>query len=42
VKIKHTRYALSTMLLVDLICVAAAIFVCMAFFQLSGGPPAAP
>ena len=34
VKIKNTRYALSTMLLIDLICVCAAIFVCLAFFQL--------
>jgi spore maturation protein SpmA/spore maturation protein SpmB len=34
VKIKNTRYALSTMLLVDLICVFAAIFVCLAFFKL--------
>src|SRR6478609_6424222 len=34
VKIKNTRYALSTMLLVDLICVFAAIFVCVAFFKL--------
>ena len=42
VKIKHTRYALSTMLIVDLICVFAAIFVCLAFFQLSAGAPAAP
>jgi spore maturation protein SpmA/spore maturation protein SpmB len=42
VKIKHTRYALSTMLLVDLICVCAAIFVCLAFFQLPAGAPAAP
>jgi spore maturation protein SpmA/spore maturation protein SpmB len=32
VKIKNTRYALSTMLLVDLICVIAAIGVCMLFF----------
>src|SRR5436189_748457 len=42
VKIKHTRYALSTMLIVDLICLCAAIFVCLAFFQLSAGAPAAP
>ena len=35
VKIRHTRYALSTMLLVDLICVVAAIFVCAAFFPFS-------
>src|SRR6266403_2444205 len=34
VKIKNTRYALSTMLLVDLICVFAAIFVSVAFFTL--------
>jgi spore maturation protein SpmA/spore maturation protein SpmB len=39
VKIKDTRYALSTMLLVDLICVFAAIFVCLAFFELQGGAP---
>jgi spore maturation protein SpmA/spore maturation protein SpmB len=32
VKIKDTRYTLSTMLLVDLVCVIAAIFVCMVFF----------
>ena len=39
VKIKNTRYALSTMLLVDLICVFAAIFVCLVFFQLQAGAP---
>ncbi len=32
VKIKDTRYTLSTMLLVDLVCVIAAIAVCMVFF----------
>ena len=32
VKVKNTRYTLSTMLLVDLICVIAAIFVCTLFF----------
>ncbi len=32
VKIKNTRYTLSTMLLVDLICVIAAVFVCLLFF----------
>jgi spore maturation protein SpmB len=32
VKVKNTRYTLSTMLLVDLICVVAAIFVCTLFF----------
>jgi len=32
VKIKNTRYTLSTMLLVDLICVIAAIFICSLFF----------
>ena len=32
IKIKDTRYTLSTMLLVDLICVIAAIFVCSLFF----------
>jgi spore maturation protein SpmA/spore maturation protein SpmB len=34
VKIKNTRYALSTMLFVDLICVFAAVFICLIFFQL--------
>ena len=33
VKIKNTRYTLSTMLLVDLICVIAAIGVCLVFFK---------
>lgn len=32
IKIKDTRYTLSTMLLVDLICVIAAIFICGLFF----------
>ena len=32
VKIKDTRYTLSSMLLVDFICVVAAILVCMVFF----------
>jgi spore maturation protein SpmA/spore maturation protein SpmB len=32
VKVKNTRYTLSTMLLVDLICVIAAIVVCSMFF----------
>ncbi len=32
IKIKNTRYTLSTMLLVDLICVLAAIFICLLFF----------
>jgi len=32
VKIKNTRYTLSTMLLVDLICVVTAVFVCLLFF----------
>ena len=41
VKIKHTRYAISTMLLVDLVCVCAAIFVCLMFFQLPAGVPPA-
>src|SRR5947209_15177187 len=41
VKIKHTRYALSTMLLVDLICVFAAVFICLVFFQLHVPVPAA-
>ena len=41
VKIKNTRYALSTMLLVDLICVCAAVGVCLTFFQLPGVSPAA-
>jgi spore maturation protein SpmA len=33
VKIKNTRYTLSTMLLVDLVCVIAAVFVCALFFK---------
>src|SRR5947209_6527021 len=41
VKIKDTRYALSTMLLVDLICVFAAVFICLVFFQLHVPVPAA-
>lgn len=32
IKVKNTRYTLSTMLLVDLICVIAAIFLCLLFF----------
>jgi len=32
VKIKNTRYTLSTMLLVDLVCVIAAVLVCTMFF----------
>jgi len=32
VKVKNTRYTLSTMLLVDLICVVTAVFVCLLFF----------
>ncbi len=32
VKIKNTRYTLSTMLLVDLICVITAVLVCLLFF----------
>lgn len=32
VKIKNTRYTLSTMLLVDLVCVITAVFVCLMFF----------
>ncbi len=32
VKVKNTRYTLSTMLLVDLVCVVAAILVCSLFF----------
>ncbi len=32
VKVKNTRYTLSTMLLVDLICVIAAVLVCSMFF----------
>jgi spore maturation protein SpmA/spore maturation protein SpmB len=32
IKVKNTRYTLSTMLLVDLICVIAAIVVCSMFF----------
>jgi len=41
VQIKNTRYALSTMLLVDLICVFAAVFVSLAFFPLAASIPAA-
>lgn len=33
VKVKNTRYTLSTMLLVDLICVITAVFVCLLFFR---------
>lgn len=33
VKVKNTRYTLSTMLLVDLVCVIAAVFVCAIFFK---------
>lgn len=32
IKVKNTRYTLGTMLLVDLICVFAAIFLCLLFF----------
>lgn len=32
IKVKNTRYTLSSMLLVDLICVIAAIFLCLLFF----------
>jgi spore maturation protein SpmB len=32
IRVKNTRYTLGTMLLVDLVCVFAAIFVCMLFF----------
>jgi spore maturation protein SpmB len=32
VKIKNTRYALSTMLLVDLICIVAGVFISKLFF----------
>jgi spore maturation protein SpmA/spore maturation protein SpmB len=32
IKVKNTRYTLSTMLWVDLICVLAAIFICYLFF----------
>jgi spore maturation protein SpmA/spore maturation protein SpmB len=32
IKVKNTRYTLSTMLLVDLVCVLAAIFICLLFF----------
>jgi spore maturation protein SpmA/spore maturation protein SpmB len=41
VKIKNTRYALSTMLLVDLICVFAAVFICLVFFQMPAAVPTA-
>lgn len=33
VKVKNTRYTLSTMLLVDLVCVIAAVLVCAMFFR---------
>ena len=33
VKVKNTRYTLSTMLLVDLVCVITAIFICLIFFR---------
>jgi len=32
IRVKNTRYTLGTMLLVDLVCVFAAIFVCLLFF----------
>lgn len=32
ISVKNTRYTLGTMLLVDLVCVFAAIFVCLLFF----------
>jgi spore maturation protein SpmA/spore maturation protein SpmB len=32
IKIKNTRYTLSSMLLVDLVCIIAAIFLCLLFF----------
>ncbi|MBN8835823.1 MAG: spore maturation protein [Sphingobacteriia bacterium] len=32
IKIKNTRYTLSTMLLVDLICAISAVLICMLFF----------
>ena len=32
IKVKNTRYTLSTMLLVDLVCIIAAIFLCLLFF----------
>jgi len=32
IKVKDTRYTLSTMLLVDFICVVAAVLVCSLFF----------
>ena len=32
IKVKNTRYTLSTMLLVDLICVITAVLVCLLFF----------
>jgi spore maturation protein SpmB len=41
VQIKNTRYALSTMLLVDLICVFAAVFVSLVFFPLAAPVPGA-
>jgi spore maturation protein SpmB len=32
INVKNTRYTLGAMLLVDLVCVFAAIFVCLLFF----------
>ena len=32
IKVKNTRYTLGAMLLVDLVCVFAAIFMCLLFF----------
>lgn len=32
IKVKNTRYTLTTMLLVDLVCVVAGIFICLLFF----------
>src|SRR5262249_8213812 len=41
VNIKNTRYSLCTILIVDLICVFAAIFICLAFFELYVSAPGA-
>jgi spore maturation protein SpmA/spore maturation protein SpmB len=33
IKVKNIRYTLSTMLLIDLVCVVTAVFVCLLFFK---------
>jgi len=32
IKVKNIRYTLSSMLLIDLVCVITAVFVCLLFF----------